>query len=44
MFGDLYRMILVVVGLLATLAMVFVLDLVLNCFAATRYMNAPPGE
>lgn len=43
-FGDLYRMTSVVVGLLATLAMVFVLHLVLNCFAATRYVNTPPGE
>ncbi|SUQ58457.1 Uncharacterised protein [Raoultella terrigena] len=43
-FGDLYRMTSVVVGLFVTLAMVFVVHLFPNRFAATRYISKPPGE
>jgi hypothetical protein len=42
-FSDLYRVVSVTVSLLATLTMVFLLHLILNRFAATRFVVNNPN-
>ena len=41
-FSDLYRITSVTFVLVATLTMVFLVHLILNRFAPTRYVIAPP--
>ena len=38
MFSDLYRIVSVTVALVATLTVVFLMHMFLNCFAPTRYV------
>lgn len=43
-FSDLWRIISVVGSILITLTLVFIIHLLLNRFAATRYIPSPPGQ
>jgi len=43
-FSDLYRITSVTFALVATLTLVFLVHRILNCFAPTRYIVAPPEE